>query len=140
MSEPTVDVHLSADYAATALREDVRTGLTARPKWLPPKWFYDARGSELFEQITALPEYYPTRAETEALRAAASEIARLTKAHTVVELGAGSSEKTRLLLDALAACGSLRVFVPQDVSAAALRDTVATIAADYADLSVHGVV
>jgi L-histidine N-alpha-methyltransferase len=140
MSEPTIDVHLSADHAATGLREDVRTGLTARPKWLPPKWFYDARGSELFEQITALPEYYPTRAETEALRGAASEIAQLTKAHTVVELGAGSSEKTRLLLDALQACGSLRVFVPQDVSAAALRDTAAAIARDYPDLLVHGVV
>jgi L-histidine Nalpha-methyltransferase len=140
MNEPAIEVHLSAEHAATGLREDVRTGLTAQPKWLPPKWFYDARGSELFERITALPEYYPTRAETEALRGAASEIARLTKAHTVVELGAGSSEKTRLLLDALTGCGSLRVFVPQDVSTAALRDTAATIAADYADLSVHGVV
>jgi L-histidine N-alpha-methyltransferase len=140
MTEPTIDVHLSVDHVANELREDVRAGLTARPKTLPPKWFYDARGSELFEQITGLAEYYPTRAETEALRGAASEIAQMTKAHTVVELGAGSSEKTRLLLDALTACGSLRVFVPQDVSAEALRDTSAAIAGDYPDLSVHGVV
>ena len=140
MSGPTIEVHLSDDHAANALRHDVRTGLSATPKWLPPKWFYDARGSELFEQITRLPEYYPTRAETAALRAAVPEIASLTKAHTVVELGAGSSEKTRLLLDALSGSGSLRAFVPQDVSTAALEATTEAIARDYPDLRVHGVV
>jgi L-histidine Nalpha-methyltransferase len=140
MSEPTIEVHLSDDHAAKALRHDVRTGLSASPKWLPPKWFYDARGSELFEEITRLPEYYPTRAEAEALREAVPEIASLTKAHTVVELGAGSSEKTRLLLDALSASGSLQEFVPQDVSTAALEATAETIARDYPDLRVHGVV
>jgi L-histidine Nalpha-methyltransferase len=140
MSEPTIEVHLSDDHAAKALRHDVRAGLRASPKWLPPKWFYDARGSELFEEITQLPEYYPTRAEAEALREAVPEIASLTKAHTVVELGAGSSEKTRLLLDALSASGSLQAFVPQDVSTAALEATAETIARDYPDLRVHGVV
>jgi L-histidine Nalpha-methyltransferase len=140
MSEPTIEVHLSDDHAAKALRHDVRAGLSASPKWLPPKWFYDARGSELFEEITQLPEYYPTRAEAEALREAVPEIASLTKAHTVVELGAGSSEKTRLLLDALSASGSLQAFVPQDVSTAALEATAETIARDYPDLRVHGVV
>ncbi|HWL97992.1 MAG TPA: L-histidine N(alpha)-methyltransferase, partial [Nocardioidaceae bacterium] len=140
MSGPTIEVHLSDDHAANALRHDVRTGLGATPKWLPPKWFYDARGSELFEQITRLPEYYPTRAETAALRAAVPEIASLTKAHTVVELGAGSSEKTRLLLDALSWNGSLQAFVPQDVSTAALAATAEAIARDYPDLRVHGVV
>jgi L-histidine Nalpha-methyltransferase len=140
MGEPTVEVHLSEDHAGQALRADVRAGLGAQPKWLPPKWFYDARGSELFEQITALPEYYPTRAETEALRSAVPDVAQLTKARTVVELGAGSSEKTRLLLDALLAAGSLRAFVPQDVSASALRAAAATIAEAYPDLRVHGVV
>jgi L-histidine Nalpha-methyltransferase len=140
MNQSTIDVHLSEDHAANALRRDVRQGLSAQPKWLPPKWFYDARGSELFEDITRLAEYYPTRAEAAALRDAVGEIAQLTKAATVVELGAGSSEKTRLLLDALTAAGSLRGFVPQDVSASALRDTAATIAADYPDLHVHGVV
>jgi L-histidine Nalpha-methyltransferase len=140
MTEPTIDVHLSEDHAARALRHDVRIGLGADPKWLPPKWFYDARGSELFEQITRLPEYYPTRAETAALRSSVDEIAQATKAHTVVELGAGSSEKTRLVLDALSACGSLREFVPQDVSTSALRTTAAAIAQDYPRLRVHGVV
>ena len=140
MSEPTIEVHLSDDHAAKALRHDVHAGLSASPKWLPPKWFYDARGSELFEEITQLPEYYPTRAEAEALREAVPEIASLTKAHTVVELGAGSSEKTRLLLDALSASGSLQAFVPQDVSTAALEATAETIARDYPDLRVHGVV
>jgi L-histidine Nalpha-methyltransferase len=140
MGEPTIEVHLSEDHAGRALREDVRAGLAGDPKWLPPKWFYDARGSELFEQITRLPEYYPTRAETEALRPVVAEVAQLTKARTVVELGAGSSEKTRLLLDALLAGGSLQEFVPQDVSASALRATAATIADAYPGLRVHGVV
>jgi L-histidine Nalpha-methyltransferase len=140
MSEPTIDVHLSSDHAGRALRRDVRAGLAAKEKWLSPKWFYDARGSDLFEQITRLPEYYPTRAETEALRTAAADIAGTTKARTVVELGAGSSEKTRLLLDALLASGSLRAFVPQDVSVSALRGTAAAIGRDYPALRVHGVV
>jgi L-histidine N-alpha-methyltransferase len=140
MSGPTIEVHLGDDHAAKALRHDVRTGLSATPKWLPPKWFYDARGSALFEEITRLPEYYPTRAEAEALRQAVPEIASLTKAHTVVELGAGSSEKTRLLLDALSATGSLQAFVPQDVSTAALEATAEAVARDYPDLRVHGVV
>jgi len=140
MNQPTVEVHLSEDHAANALRRDVQRGLSAQPKWLPPKWFYDARGSELFEEITRLPEYYPTRAEAAALRGAVDEIAQLTKAATVVELGAGSSEKTRLLLDALGATGSLQGFVPQDVSASALRATAATISEEYPDLQVHGVV
>ncbi|MGW1346925.1 L-histidine N(alpha)-methyltransferase [Kribbella sp. NPDC002412] len=135
-----IDVHLTPDYAARSLREDVRAGLTAEPKWLPPKWFYDARGSELFEQITRLPEYYPTRAEREILQTRAREIAAITKAHTLVELGSGSSEKTRLLLDGLRDHGTLTTFVPLDVSESALRDAADTINADYPALDVHGVV
>src|SRR5215213_3014144 len=111
---------------AQALRADVRTGLTSSPKVLPPRWFYDARGSELFEEITRLPEYYPTRAEREILQARAGEIARLTGARTLVELGSGSSEKTRLLLDGLRGAGDapaepgpLTTFVPLDVSESA---------------------
>jgi L-histidine Nalpha-methyltransferase len=141
---PAVDVRLGPDHAAKALRHDVETGLDASPKWLPPKWFYDARGSDLFEQITRLPEYYPTRAEAAALRGAVAEIARVTGARTVVELGAGSSEKTRMLLDALsgdgARTGALETFVPQDVSESALRATVDAVAAAYPALRVHGVV
>jgi L-histidine N-alpha-methyltransferase len=135
-----IDVHLTPDYAARSLREDVRAGLTADPKWLPPKWFYDARGSELFEQITRLPEYYPTRAEREILQTRAGEIAAITKAHTLVELGSGSSEKTRLLLDGLRDHGTLTSFVPLDVSESALREAADAINVDYPTLDVHGVV
>ncbi|MCE7003326.1 L-histidine N(alpha)-methyltransferase [Kibdelosporangium philippinense] len=140
MTEPVVDVHLEADHAARALASDARTGLAASPKTLPPKWFYDARGSDLFEQITRLPEYYPTRAEREILGDRASEIAATSKAHTLVELGSGSSEKTRLLLDALRSAGTLRQFVPLDVSRTALTDAAAACAVDYPSLKVHGVV
>jgi L-histidine Nalpha-methyltransferase len=138
--EPVIDVHLTPDHASRALRADARAGLLADPKWLPPKWFYDARGSELFEQITRLPEYYPTRAEREILDRRAGEIAAQTGAHTLVELGSGSSEKTRLLLDGLRQHGTLREFVPLDVSEAALRDAAGAIVGDYPGLSVHGVV
>src|SRR5947207_13266551 len=117
----TLEVHLDEAESARSLRSDVRQGLTATPKWLPPKWFYDAHGSELFEEITRLPEYYPTRAEREVLVARAGDIARTTNVKTLIELGSGSSEKTRLLLDALRAHGTLRSFVPLDVSDSALR-------------------
>ena len=143
MSEPVIEVHLTEADAAASLREDVRVGLTAARKWLPPKWFYDARGSELFERITLLPEYYPTRAEREVLTARAPEFAAAAKAagvDTLVELGSGSSEKTRLLLDGLRAAGTLRRFVPLDVSESALTECATAIAIDYPGVSVHGVV
>jgi L-histidine Nalpha-methyltransferase len=139
VNEPQLDVHLDEGDLARALRADVREGLTAAPKTLPPKWFYDARGSELFEDITRLPEYYPTRAEREVLVARAGDIARITRAKTLIELGSGSSEKTRLLLDALRAGGTLGAFVPLDVSGAALRAAMDRIAADYPALEVHGI-
>jgi L-histidine N-alpha-methyltransferase len=138
--EILVEVHLTPDYVAQALRADVRAGLRAQPKWLSPKWFYDARGSELFEQITRLPEYYPTRAEREILATRATEIAATTSAHTLVELGSGSADKTRLLLSALQGHGSLRTFVPLDVSVSALRESVSALADDYPGLDLHGVV
>jgi L-histidine N-alpha-methyltransferase len=139
MSDVAVDVHLSPDYLAETLRSDVYAGLLATPKTLPPKWFYDAHGSELFERITELPEYYPTCTERRILTDRSAEIAELTGARSLVELGSGSSEKTRLLLDALHARG-LRQFVPVDVSATALRESAAAIAAEYPGLTVHGVV
>src|SRR4051812_25195566 len=111
-----VDVYLSGDELAGALGRDVRAGLTSHPKELPPKWFYDDRGSELFDEITRLPEYYPTRTERLILDQHAADIARATDADTLVELGSGTSEKTRLLLTALAEHGTLRRFVPFDVS------------------------
>jgi L-histidine Nalpha-methyltransferase len=137
---PVVDVYLTPDHAERSLRQDARVGLTSSPKWLPSKWFYDARGSDLFEQITRLPEYYPTRAEASILVAHAGDIAGLTGAHTLVELGSGSSEKTRLLLDALRRQGTLREYVPLDVSESALRDAVAAMHHDYPMLAIHGVV
>ncbi|GAA1025167.1 MULTISPECIES: L-histidine N(alpha)-methyltransferase [Amycolatopsis] len=138
MTEADLESH-RRDVTAE-LRADVREGLTADPKWLPPKWFYDAEGSRLFEKITALPEYYPTRSEREVLADRSGEIAERTGAHTLVELGSGSSEKTRLLLDALTAHGTLESFVPMDVSESALAEAAAAITADYPKLEVRGVV
>lgn len=140
MTAPKVDVYLTPEDADHLLRADARLGLTSEPKWLPPKWFYDKRGSDLFEEITRLREYYPTRAERSILVAHAGDIARRTGAHTLVELGSGSSDKTRLLLDALQNEGTLREFVPLDVSESALRDAVATLHVDYPALAIHGVV
>jgi L-histidine N-alpha-methyltransferase len=125
---------------AAALRADVRAGLTSSPKVLPPRWFYDARGSELFEEITRLPEYYPTRAERAILAERAGEIAALARAKTFIELGSGSSEKTTLLLDAMSRTGELGAFVPLDVSASALEESTVDIATRYPALSVRGVV
>ena len=124
----------------TSLERDVRAGLTAPQKSLPPVWFYDERGSDLFERITQLDEYYPTRTERAVLAAHAAELAAMTDAHTLVELGSGSSEKTRLLLDALQTHGSLREFVPLDVSESALRAAIDSLAESYPELRLHGVV
>ncbi|GAA4926623.1 L-histidine N(alpha)-methyltransferase [Actinoplanes utahensis] len=135
-----LEKHLDEDDLARNLRADVRAGLTADPRWLPPKWFYDARGSELFEEITRLPEYYPTRTERALLEQHAPEIARITEAKTLIELGSGSSEKTRLLLDAMVAAGTLGAFVPLDVSESALAAAVTALTGAYPGLSVHGVV
>ncbi|MFF3222459.1 L-histidine N(alpha)-methyltransferase [Nocardia suismassiliense] len=140
MTAPTLEIHLSDDDLTSALRADARLGLTADPKWLPPKWFYDARGSELFEQITELPEYYPTRTERALLERVVGEIARVAQAEVLVELGAGSAAKTRLLLSALTAEGPLKTYVPQDVSATALRAAADEIAGEFPGLAVHGVV
>ncbi|GAA3451976.1 L-histidine N(alpha)-methyltransferase [Dactylosporangium matsuzakiense] len=135
-----LDIHLTDADLAAALRSDARTGLTATPKHLPPKYFYDARGSELFEEITRLHEYYPTRAEREILAERAGAIARRTGAKTLIELGSGSSEKTRLLLDALREHGTLASFTPLDVSAAALRGALSDLRREYPDLHLQGIV
>jgi L-histidine N-alpha-methyltransferase len=135
-----IDVHLGPDDLARALRHDARRGLTSTPKELPPKYFYDERGSLLFGEITRLDEYYPTRREREILLAHADDIARLTDAHTLVELGSGTSEKTRILLDALCGRDCLRRFAPFDVSEAILRQAATAINEEYAHLEVHAVV
>ena len=132
--------HLGPDDAAAALRADARAGLTATPKELPPRWFYDERGSELFDRITRLPEYYPTRTERAILEARAAEIAAASGADVLVELGSGTSEKTRLLLTALREAGTLRRFVPFDVDPSVLRLAGAALVEEYPGLDVEGVV
>ncbi|MGW5370007.1 L-histidine N(alpha)-methyltransferase [Streptomyces sp. NPDC004009] len=137
MSPLHVTRTLPEDATDAALRADVRDGLTADPKTLPPKWFYDARGSDLFERITELPEYYPTRAEREILLARAGEIAAASRARTLVELGSGSSEKTRHLIDALT---SLAAYVPVDVSESALTQAGRALVAERPGLEVHALI
>jgi L-histidine N-alpha-methyltransferase len=138
--EFVVENLLPPDFLGEALRADALRGLTSEPKWLPPKWFYDERGSVLFEEITRLPEYYPTRAEREILEARAGEIAADSGATTLVELGSGSSEKTRVLLDALREHGTLERYVPVDVSESALRDAADALRTEYPGLAVHALV
>ncbi|WKK24761.1 L-histidine N(alpha)-methyltransferase [Streptomyces olivoreticuli] len=128
---------LPPDATAAALRADVATGLTRTPKVLPPKWFYDARGSELFDAITLLPEYYPTRAEREILLTRAAGIAEIVQPRTLVELGSGSSDKTRHLLSALP---SIDHYVPVDVSESALAGAARTLLAEHPGLTVHALV
>jgi L-histidine Nalpha-methyltransferase len=135
-----LEVHLTPEDLARALRADARQGLDRRPRELPPKWFYDERGSQLFDAITRLPEYYPTRRERDILLRHADEIARLSAATALIELGSGTSEKTRTLLTALRQAGTLQMFSPFDVSEATLRTAAVAIATEYAGLRVHAVV
>ncbi|WP_433698012.1 L-histidine N(alpha)-methyltransferase [Nocardiopsis sp. CA-288880] len=135
-----IDRNLTADDLDKALRSDVAAGLTAVPKQLPPKWFYDERGSALFEEITGLPEYYPTRAERSILEVRSDEIAAAADAETLIELGSGSGVKTRLLLDAMLRHGRLTGFVPVDVSGDFLAASARGVVDDYPGLDVHGVV
>jgi L-histidine N-alpha-methyltransferase len=136
----TLTDHLQDDDPGAALRSDVLAGLTATPKTLPPRWFYDERGSELFDRITRLAEYYPTRAERAILEARAGEIAAATRAEVLVELGSGTSEKTRLLLAALRDAGTLRRFVPFDVDPSVLRAAGAALDEEFPGLDVDAVV
>jgi L-histidine N-alpha-methyltransferase len=138
-TEVQVDSWLSADEERT-LANDVLDGLTKPFKELSPKHLYDARGSELFEQICELPEYYPTRTELSILRARAQEIVELTGADELVELGAGASDKARVLLDAMRDAGTLRRYVPLDVSQSVVQAAAAALVDDYPGMAVHGVV
>jgi L-histidine N-alpha-methyltransferase len=148
---PRFDIEILIDERdrIDLLRAEARRGLTRRPKELPPKWFYDQRGAALFDEITTLPEYYLTAREREILRARASTIAAITRAETLIELGSGTSDKTRILLDALVAqhgAGDdggqrrLRRFVPFDVCLPALEQAGAALLREYPTLQVHGVV
>jgi L-histidine N-alpha-methyltransferase len=135
----SVDSRLSVGAERT-LAEDVLDGLTRPFKELPPKHFYDAYGSELFERICELPEYYPTRTERWILETHARSIAHRTRACEVVELGAGYATKTRVLLDALARSGTLERYVPVDVSEATVHACAEELVDEYPGLHVHGLV
>jgi L-histidine Nalpha-methyltransferase len=146
--------HLPADFTDRSLGMDVRTGFGGTPKWLPPKWFYDKVGSELFEEITRLPEYYPTRCERQILHRHAADLVAAAGSDTLVELGSGSSEKTRLLLDAMGAAtgtgpaagtgtdasaglpGTGLHYVGTDVSEDALVSAAEGLRRDYPDLAI----
>lgn len=136
----TIDHHAGEGGPFARLGDDVRTGLTTTPKELPPKYFYDTRGSALFEQICELPEYYPTRTERALLEAIADDLIGSCRATTLVEFGSGSARKTRILLDAMAGAGLLDCYVPIDVSEDLLRETAYGLVGDYPGLSVHGVI
>jgi L-histidine N-alpha-methyltransferase len=138
-SRVRVDAFLTGADLDEALRADVARGLTSVPKELPPKWFYDERGSQLFDEITRLDEYYPTRREREILEAHAADVAA-SGADTLVELGSGTSEKTRLLLDAMSSAGHLRGFIPFDVDEVTLRNASEAVASEYEGIDVHAIV
>ena len=134
-----IDVHLR-DGTLASLADDVRRGLSRYPRELPPKYFYDARGSELFEQITELPEYYPSQVEQDILDAAGARIVELVQPTEIVELGPGSAQKTTALLAPMLARGDGGRYIPVDVSESAVQDCAQRLVAAYDSLAVHGVV
>ena len=137
---PTIEVHLAPGDLRAAMETDVRSGLTSTPKQLPPVYFYDDRGSRLFDDITRLPEYYPTRAERSILESHAKDMVETAGADVLVELGAGTCDKSRVLLDAMQACGRLGSYVPLDVSDSTLWEAATRSPRDYPGLSVRAVV
>ncbi len=140
LAEPIrIDSHLDGAQERS-LADDVLDGLTRPFKELPPKHFYDARGAQLFDRICELPEYYPTRAERAILEQSAAEIAQLTGAVELVELGSGTAAKTRVLLDALHAAGTLQRYVPLDVTESMVRESAEALTSEYPGLRVHGVI
>ncbi len=135
-----VDVHMDEQSRLGDLADDVRRGLTAHPKVLPPKYFYDTRGSGLFERITHLPEYYLTRVEARLLDALAPELMRGVTPGDIVELGSGCSAKTRQLLEAMNGSRRATRYVPVDVDLDTLEVTAARLIKDYPFLRVHAIV
>lgn len=135
-----IEVHLDPDGEGTMAR-DIRLGLSMDPKELAPKYFYDERGSQLFELITELPEYYPTRAERSILAARSDEIVDAAgKPSTLVELGSGSAAKTRHLLSAMRAASCLETYVPVDISHEITHETAESLVQEYPGLAVRGLV
>lgn len=135
-----LEVHRRTREAPEEELAELAAALAETPRRIPSKYFYDRRGSELFEAITRLPEYYLTDAERELLEATAAEIVAVTRADELVELGAGSARKTRLLLDAMAATGCLGLYVPFDVSESEVRRVALELVEEYPRLEVHGIV
>jgi L-histidine N-alpha-methyltransferase len=140
IQDPIVHDHLPEGYLRERLVADVVEGLKGEPRVLPPKWFYDERGSQLFDQITELAEYYPTRAERSILTERAVEIIDLSGADTLVELGSGSADKTRVLLDELMRRHDHPTYVPFDVSPEYLRMSAIDLVKEYPGLRVEGIV
>ena len=136
MSERLTVINLMSGDDREDSGEDVIMGLTAEPKSLPPKYFYDQRGSELFEQICELPEYYPTRTETAILKGVSGAIAQKTGPCEIVELGSGSSTKSRILLDAYESAGHPLRYLPVDVSDTMLTESAEKLLKEYSTLSV----
>ena len=134
-----IDVLLDADGSGS-MAEDVRAGLLRSPKEIPPRCLYDARGSELFDRITEVPEYYPTPSERAILNRYAPAIVRSTGAEELLELGSGVASKTRALLYAMAGEGTLRRYVPFDVDRSVLERSAEELTGLYPGLAVHGVV
>lgn len=132
-----LDRRLPPDLLVNALRADARTGLTASPKYLPSKWLFDSKGSALWEQITQLPEYYPFRTERDILQTVADEIAEITQASSIIELGSGSANKTTILLRALRRTGTIRTYTSFDISESALIAAGSRLTAEYPGLSVR---
>ncbi|MQA73327.1 MAG: L-histidine N(alpha)-methyltransferase [Solirubrobacterales bacterium] len=135
-----IEVHLPEGGTWAGMVEDVREGLSCPFKEIPPKYFYDERGSALFEAITELPEYYPTRAERAILDAEAVEIVAAARPTTLIELGSGAAAKTRCLLEAMSAAGTLETYVPVDISEEITRRVADELVGEYDDLRVHGVI
>ena len=137
----TVEVHLPPGGPLSGMAADVRAGLTRPFKELSPRYFYDDRGSQLFEDITQLPEYYPTRCEREILETRSAEICEAANSPaTLIELGSGSAQKTRVLLDAMLDASCLETYCPVDISEEITRETAEQIASEYDDVSVRGLV
>ncbi len=137
---PRLRIEIFREQCPIAAGEDVISGLTQTPKTLPPKYFYDDHGSLLFEKICELPEYYVTRTETQILQNYASEIAHLTGPCEIVELGSGSSTKTRILLDAYQELGHPLHYLPIDISGGILEQSAHSLLKEYPTLHIHGIV
>jgi L-histidine N-alpha-methyltransferase len=135
-----IEVHLDSSGALASMAREVREGLARTPKRLPSKYFYDERGSNLFERITDLPEYYLTRAEWALLEGFADEIAQQARPRDLIELGPGSAKKTRVLIEAGRKAGTLRRYVPLEVSPEVAAASAQELADDYPGLAVHAVV